>query len=245
MTLYALDGTGGTLDPAFHAHLLPLQTWATAWWQRWVPEHKMQQAFVQAELKLSEIGRCKWRAVTGPITAMIVSCQRIGWSMTSARYASDDRGNTWDFLVDSPAAIAIACKQSVRRWRFQRIAQHCPSLVPSACDVGGSQCDEGTIVVEFSGVISSLLRGASGKVSEVPAWCPKHKADLMSAISGGQWPQVRRAMVPRWGVTDNRCQLCYEALGTLEHRSSCRATCPSEGWPSPPKKAELILGRIG
>eukprot|EP00973_Karenia_brevis_P000942 128851-Karenia_brevis.AAC.1 len=52
-------------------------------------------------------------------------------------------------------------------------------------------------------------------------------------------------MVPRWGVTDNRCQLCYEALGTLEHRSSCRATCPREGWPSPPKRAELSLGRIG
>ena len=36
-TLYLSDGTSGTLDPAFPAHILPLYTWALAWKQQWVP----------------------------------------------------------------------------------------------------------------------------------------------------------------------------------------------------------------
>ncbi len=31
LVLYALDGNTGTLDPAFDAHVQPLQSWALAW----------------------------------------------------------------------------------------------------------------------------------------------------------------------------------------------------------------------
>jgi hypothetical protein len=32
LTLYALDGSTGTLDPAFDSHILPIKYWAMAWW---------------------------------------------------------------------------------------------------------------------------------------------------------------------------------------------------------------------
>ncbi len=33
MILYALNAGGGCFDPAFDAHVLPIQAWAFAWWQ--------------------------------------------------------------------------------------------------------------------------------------------------------------------------------------------------------------------
>ena len=37
LIFYAADGTKGTMDAAFDAHVLPLRAWALAWWQQWQP----------------------------------------------------------------------------------------------------------------------------------------------------------------------------------------------------------------
>ena len=63
--------------------------------------------------------------------------------------------------------------------------------------------------------------------------------------SGGQWPQTRKARVPKWNISDTRCQLCYEANGTLEHRYDCRFVKPTAGWSKLPEKAKLAAGRVG
>ena len=52
-------------------------------------------------------------------------------------------------------------------------------------------------------------------------------------------------MVPSWQITDLRCQLCFSAPGTLEHRYVCEKTQPSEGWPPDPPKACLALSKVG
>ena len=39
--LYALDAAGGTTDPAFDAHVLPLKHWALAHWERWYPRQSL------------------------------------------------------------------------------------------------------------------------------------------------------------------------------------------------------------
>ena len=71
------------------------------------------------------------------------------------------------------------------------------------------------------------------------------RPDLASAISGGQWPQARKAATPSFGVTDSRCQLCLACPGTLAHRFACSTTRPPEGWPPPPAAASLARGAIG
>ena len=51
--------------------------------------------------------------------------------------------------------------------------------------------------------------------------------------------------MPLWEIDDNRCQLCFAALGTAEHRFDCDATRPAEGWSQPPKEARHALEQLG
>ena len=67
----------------------------------------------------------------------------------------------------------------------------------------------------------------------------------MSAITGGQWTQARRASVPAFGIDDNRCQLCFGEVGTVAHRRSCQSTMPEHGWSDVPEKARLAETVIG
>ena len=53
LTLYALDGSAGTLDPAFACHTMPVKHWAHAWWERW-------EEPVTLELAFQEAGCCQW-----------------------------------------------------------------------------------------------------------------------------------------------------------------------------------------
>ena len=77
--LNAIDGASGTLDPAFDAHVLPIQTWATAWWEHWRSEATMREALAEAILKLSSTKGSLWRLVTGPVATLVASAIRIGW----------------------------------------------------------------------------------------------------------------------------------------------------------------------
>jgi hypothetical protein len=243
LTLLALDGPSGTIDPAFEAHTSPLKHWALAWWEGWFNSDTMSSAFTAAALKLSGAKGSEWQSVTGPTAALLASIKRIGWTMPSAWEITDDAGCEWDFRVDSPAAIVTACKDSVRRWRLARVGKILPGLIPDHCDVGDPNypC---TMLVDCSGPTAALIacKGTASKNGAV--WERKWCGDLASAVSGGQWTQTRKAQVAAWGINDTRCQLCLEAPGTLAHRSECSASKPAGGWPAPPKEAGLALGRL-
>ena len=173
---------------------------------------------------------------------MLASMDRIGWLFPSAKEAVDDLGRSWHFLLDPPAAIVHACRCSVRRWRLGRLGSILPTLVPEACDVGPPSCSEGTLLVDYAGVLEHLL---NGKPHQCLRWSRKRGGSLTSAITGGQWSQTRRAAVKQWGIDDTRCQLCFEELGTLDHRFVCDATRPAEGLPVMPAQGRLAAGRLG
>ena len=209
-----LDGAYGALDPAFEAHVAPLKSWATAWWERWFSVEDLEMAFHIASMKLAASAGSVWARVTGPVTAMLASLQRLGWHLPRARNARGDRGKQWDFILDSPEATAEAARHSARRWRLHRLASTMPALVPRKCDVGAPSCPEGTIVVGFAATLGQIVTG-KGSRRDIPFRSQQWRGDLASAVSGGQWPQTRRAAVPAWGIEDHNCQLCHKEKGTL------------------------------
>ena len=239
----ALDGDAGTLDPAFEAHTLTLKHYAQAWWEGWFPESVLRDTFSDAAIRLSRCNGSPWHSVNGPMTALVASMQRIGWSFPSAAEVVDDTGTSWWFARDSPTAIVGACREAVRRWRLERIGKLLPGLIPEYCDVGAPICER-TVLVDFTTFISPLLSGRPPRACLEMGWSNIWKGDFASALSGGQWTQARKAQVEAFNISDTRCQLCLSEVGTVAHRFCCKRTLPASGWPAPPKAAELIFARL-
>ena len=53
-TLYAVDGSRSTIDPAFAAHVNPIVMWAHAWWSKWVDDKDLRASFDTAKEKISQ-----------------------------------------------------------------------------------------------------------------------------------------------------------------------------------------------
>ena len=242
--LAALDGKDGTMDVAFDAHLLGLRHFAHAHWEGWFDSKTLTEAFQFGATRVAKAVGSPWHSVHGPITALVATLQRLGWCMPSAFEAIDDLGCSWSFVRDPPAVIVDAGKRSVRRWRYLRIIKDIPGLIPDDIDAGQLSEAGRTLLLDFSDVTSAPCK-QKGPSKQVPFWSAAFRSCTLSALSGGQWTQTRRASVPAWGIDDNRCQLCFTAAGTAAHRFECPATCPEKGWPRPPEAAELCRRQIG
>ena len=72
---------------------------------------------------------------------------------------------------------------------------------------------------------------------------PACRPYLVSAISGGQWTQTRKAKLP--GLTHGtKCQLCFSADGTTQHRHVCSTTTPADGWTQPNSKIKQYCSSL-
>ena len=243
-SLYATDGSKGTVDPAFLAHLNPIIAWATAWWDNWTDSDSLSAAHKEATVRIKRAKASKWSVVKGPATAMVATTERLGWVMDSPHSAIDDLGAKWDFKVDPPAAVKKAVKQSARRWRMQKLAAEVPGLVPNCSDVGAVRIKDTVVIDCTATAISSLAKNRSER-KEAPSWQAKFRASLTSALCGGQWTQARKASVPKWDVKDPNCQLCHQERGTLKHRFNCPKTMPQNGWPGVPTETKEGIETIG
>ena len=243
IALLACDGPTGKIDPAFLAHSYPLQYWALAWWERWFTPEQLQRTFAEAAIKLEKTKASWWMVAAGPVTGLLATLQRIGWSMPSASEAIDDLGNSWIFGLDSPAAIVKACDSSVRRWRLNKICKALPGLEAGRIEVP-HRIGDTALLIDFTEAVHPAVRGKRFKPPDGCTWETKWAASLASAMNGGQWPQVRKAQVPSFEASSSLCQLCLKEVGTLQHRACCTVTRPEGGWPKVPKKAELARKKL-
>ena len=246
LVLYTADAAGGTLDPAFDAHVQPLQSWSLACWQKWQPLESMRKVMRHARERIMNDGKASWAKVSGPAAAALATADRIGWTFISGDRLHCDDGTVLDLHLDPPVVVAEAVKRAVRRWRLGRIIKSFPELVPGLPDIvaEGLLSPVRTTLIDFSDVLARLSsRGKVSTCAVFDAWEAKYRADLTSAVCGGQWPQARLASVPGW-VDDNRCQLCLSEPGTLPHRLVCEATRPPEGWQPPPEECERIQQKL-
>ena len=124
--------------------------------------------------------------------------------------------------------VAQAMKQSVRRLRLAEIAAQVPGLIPDRTDAGNGLAPEGAIVSDFANVISKMTTGKIRELKNTPEWCQKKAASLLSAVCGAQWTQTRRAAVPKWKISDNRCRLCFPKLARWSTGTGATATYRSE-----------------
>ena len=102
LTLLAIDGQYGTLDPAFDAHVGPIKHWALAVWDKWFPITHMQMTHERARHKLAGVRSSWWASVCGPTTAMLATAKRLSWQCLSATALKTDVGRVLDLLLDPP-----------------------------------------------------------------------------------------------------------------------------------------------
>ncbi len=235
LVLRSLDAGGGTLDPAFDAHVLPGR--AYAWWQHWQPAQALQNAVAHAIIRLSMAAGPMWQVVAGLVATLVASAPRLGWTFASSTVLVDDVSEVFDFTLDRPIVLADAARRSVWRWRFKRVCALFPDLEPQEADFvapsrprddKGREWDNAAApatLLDMSDAIGRLLRPGARKCKLVERWEPADAAYLLSATSGGQWPQKRLTAMHK-GVDDARCQLCLQAPGTLLHRHECDKTRP-------------------
>ena len=67
-----------------------------------------------------------------------------------------------------------------------------PGLIMKNSVIGGIRTAD-TILVDCSAAAISTLNKRRGAQKSTPDWCSKMKPYLTSAISGGQWPQAKKA----------------------------------------------------
>ena len=248
IAMVALDGETGTIDPAFPAHVGPVQHWANAVYDKWFSQASLSSTFKAADDKLSKVTGNTWSNVFGPATAVVATVHRIGWTMLAYDTVQTDLGQKLDLNLDSPAAVGRAVAEGVRRWRWRKVGCILPGLIPSRPDAGVVKGTSEDRLIGCFNAASRLLKGKAppkiaGPIADL--WYKKMKGDLASAASGGQWTQVRKAGVPAFGITDNQCQLCHAAVGTPAHRFQCSSTLPSSGWPEAPAAAKKVIKLIG
>ena len=243
ITLWMLDGASGTLDPGFDAVVPGLRHWCYAWWEAWFKPAILTSAFDCTVAAINFQKEVAWNKVAGPMAALLLSLKRVGWAVPSAEEAIDHQGHRWSFRLDSPAIILQASKRAVRNWRLQKIGLLLPGLIPEGLDCKRTNGCEGSFLLDFADVLKTLCK-AKGPTKAAPLWDPKHRGDLLSAVSGGQWTQSRKFAVRPWQLTDNRCQLCGEEVGTISHRFACRKTAPTGGWPAAPQDTSCCISRL-
>ena len=242
-TLYAVDAGGGTVDPAFMAHILPVKYWALAWWECWACGEELTNAYWSALRMLKQGKGADWAKVTGPASAIILTLRRIGWALIDEKTISTDEGQIIDLLLDPPAVTVKAVRNGVRRCRLRNIMEQLPTVKPTRPDVRITK-DETYATVDFTSAFGSLTTGRAKVVKHCSEWSSSCRGYLVSAISGGQWWQTRRAAVPKWGITDKSCQLCGAEVGTALHRYDCSMTKPTGGWSKPPPAAAAMIAKL-
>ena len=202
----------------------------------------MSDAYRFAANKLKRVKASAWGQVHGPAAALVATCNRIGWKSTNGRTFKDDLGTVHDVALDPPMSIAAAAQRSVRRWCLRQVFAELPAAAPPGNTSTRQPTDAppGRTLIDVSSALKPLYKGGKIVTGCYPQWRAKHRADLSSAINGGQWSQARKAKLPSW-EHGNLCQLCKSHVGTIAHRRKCSAIIPPEGWPEASTDVERFM----
>ena len=195
----------GRPDPAYEAHCLPPATWTLAIWEQWLPPAMIDDLFRAAMCTIAT-AKCVWTAVNGPAAAaaaavaVAATAARIGWNVAASGVFVTDTGTVLNLRVDPPKVGASHVFDSVRRWRWKRIAARTPRLAMDG--VGDGACME---------PLWKLLHSKR----QDDGWNDGHNARFRSAFANRQWTQSRCHSAKL--VAHNKCLLCLDDLMMKHH----------------------------
>ena len=86
-------------DPAFGAHLIPIVTWPTAIWEQWLPTVLLEGSIADAKSKAVKAAR-PWAVATGPVTVLVLTAARLGWTVHGATAFTTDDGTKLNLNLD-------------------------------------------------------------------------------------------------------------------------------------------------
>ena len=113
MAMMIADGSKtGRADPAFPAHVDVVQHWAQAIWNRWLPVASLQVGLDYARTRVTESLR-PWSVATGPAAALLLTLDRVGWTVVDATNLTTDTGRTIELSTDPPVVVARQMEAAV------------------------------------------------------------------------------------------------------------------------------------
>ena len=143
----------------------------------------------------------RWNMVTGPVSATLATCERLGWEMPSATVMLTHEGKTIDLEVDPPPVVEAEVVRAVQQWRWKRVERAFPQL--------GRGCGR-----QSRGEMRPIWQVLSSK-TKAGRWDHGHKAAYKSVFAGRQWTQSRRKKAKL--AEHDKCVVCF-ANSCREHR---------------------------
>ena len=163
---------------------------------RRAPGESLRLAHLQAKVEFAGTSP-SWNAVAGPTAALWRSLLRVNWQWREANLCVDDLGAVWDVCCDPPVAVMGAMLDPVRSMRVKKAAALRAQLIPPRADIGASCLGKQDIIVDFNNVLAPMANGKVPRNADAPEFLRKHASFLLSAVTGGQWPQAKQASVPK------------------------------------------------
>ena len=122
----ALAGTG--TDPAYRAHMEPVQFLCQALWDDWVPRSCILRTLSGAAMRIEQLTN-PWAGIKGPASAVVATIRRLGWEI--ARHKPTQwRTHVGDIDIDvlPPRAVCNIVKDAVELWLWRREVANHPEL---------------------------------------------------------------------------------------------------------------------
>ena len=147
-------------------------------WEAWCPTISLQKILDDAAKRIAK-ARNKWAVCHGPGAALVMTCERIKWTIVSATHFVTDLGEHLHLLLDPPNVIVRRCFDAVQRRRWRRVERQLPQLAANGAGRG-----------PFMEPIWQLLNTKSNDKD----WTETHNGCLRSAMANRQYPQTRVMM---------------------------------------------------
>ena len=85
---------------------------------------RLQRAWMSIRDKIAD--RPTWNSCRGPISAVLLSLRRVGWSMSAAHVITSDEGLALGILRCSPRDLKLELQVGIQRWQARGILKHLP-----------------------------------------------------------------------------------------------------------------------